>query len=105
MVTNAPHFPFDSWTDPYSNNTVLLLRHQPGITDLNYGFVTQLVAHEMAIYFDSRSWPGSLDWNRMPSNGTMDMHYGTNLRSIHTSLANPLIANVFAFPLIFPLNF
>lgn len=98
VVTDAPHFAFDSWTDPYTNNTVLLVRRSSaGTSDLNYAFLTQLVAHEMAIYFDSRFWPGTPEWKQVAPNLALDQQYAGNMQALETALANPLISNVFAF--------
>lgn len=98
VVTDAPHFAFDSWTDPYTNNTVLLVRRSAAEgSDLNYAFLAQLVAHEMAIYFDSRFWPGTAEWKQIAPNLALDQQFAGNMPALETILANPLIANVFAF--------
>lgn len=98
IVTDAPSFPFDSWTDPFLNHTILLVRHTPQYSDLNKIFLTQLLAHELAIYFDGRSWPGTKEWSNIEPNRIFNRYVGTNnLRSMNTVLSNPLISNVFAF--------
>lgn len=98
IVTDAPSFPFDSWTDPFLNHTILLVRHTPQYSDLNRIFLTQLLAHELAIYFDGRSWPGTKEWSNIEPNQVFNKYVGTNnLRSMNTVLSNPLISNVFAF--------
>lgn len=97
VVTDAPSFPFDSWTDPFLNQTILLVRHTPQYSDLNKIFLTQLLAHELAIYFDGRSWPGTKEWSNIEPNRIFNKYVGPSLRSMNTVLSNPLISNVFAF--------
>lgn len=56
-------YPIESWTDPYTNTTVLLTRtSSPKRTRL-----VQLLAHEMAVYFDSKATPTAADAQNIPA--------------------------------------
>ncbi|MCB0362334.1 MAG: hypothetical protein KDD35_06415 [Bdellovibrionales bacterium] len=97
VVTDAPYFPFDSWTDPLFNNTILVVRNSPQLSEFNYSLLSQLLAHELAIYFDSRSWPGTKEWSNVPTNRFLETFFRKDLRPLNTILSNPLIGTVFAF--------
>lgn len=53
LVHSAQSFPIESWTDPFSNSTTILMP----VTKISFPRLVQILAHEMAVYFDSKSHP------------------------------------------------
>lgn len=97
VTKNNDDFSFTSWTDSFSNKSVFILRNFPSSPELTYGYLTQLIAHEIGIYFDSQFIPGTEEWQEIPTNEEFKNSFGDNWDSMSTILTNPLIANVFAY--------
>lgn len=96
IVTDRPDLPLDSWTDAFSNQTTLFLHSSRHSSDLSLQFLTQIIAHEMAIYFDSKSWPQGPDWNNIPA--LAESRIKMDSQRLTTSAAlNPGLATVLAF--------
>ena len=53
MVRAYQNFPIESWTDSFSNVTTISIGEKP----LNFSRLVQILAHETAVYFDSKSNP------------------------------------------------
>lgn len=79
LVHSDQSFPIESWTDPYSNVTTIL------ITDNSISFprLVQILAHEMAVYLDSKSHPLYPSADQIP--------HLRDLNIITTGSMNPLI--------------
>ncbi len=85
-------FPIESWTDPFSNTTVLIL----GSEDLSHQRIVQLLAHEMAVYFDSKSNPAHPDAGNIPALRDLSLINGGRLNPL-VSITDPLIAHTMTF--------
>jgi hypothetical protein len=96
VVTDNPHFPLDSWTEAISNLTTLVLHHSPSHSDLNLRYIMQTVAHELAIYFDGKSWPWGPGWNRVPELANITVNNSTP-DMVAMAAVNPAISSVLAF--------
>lgn len=96
VVTNRPDMALDSWTDSFSNQTTLFLHHSAGSSDLNLRHLIQALAHEMAIYFDAKSWPWGPDWERIPEFSKLEI-LGARVNDVSMAAVNPAIGAVLAF--------
>lgn len=56
VVDGENNWPFDSWTEPFTNQTYLVLSQKYLAQQLSPEFLAPLLAHETAVYFDGRSW-------------------------------------------------
>lgn len=79
LVTDIS-FPIESWTEPFTNTTVLVTQTLP-LTQERW---VQLLAHELAVYFDSKANPAHPDAEQIPEL--------KNLRFANTTTLNPLLA-------------
>ena len=71
---NKP-WPMDSWTDPIGNKTYLVFQkdwveaaQKSTNAETNQKLsilLYQMLAHELAIYFDPKHFPGGTDWDRL----------------------------------------
>lgn len=65
LVSEQAIEPFESWSEPHRNRTVVLLTKKqltnpPQIKE----FLYRVLAHEMAIVLDGKSWPFGAAWER-----------------------------------------
>ncbi len=79
LVSNIS-FPIESWTEPFTNTTVLVTQKLP----LPRERWVQILAHELAVYFDSKANPAHPDAEKIPEL--------KNLRFTTTHTLNPLMA-------------
>ncbi len=96
VVTNRPDVAIDSWTEAFSNVTTLFLHHSSERSDLNLLYLSQAIAHEMAIYFDGKAWPWGPDWHRVRELESTRI-LGPDLHGVQSAALNPAIATVLAF--------
>lgn len=80
LVHTDQSFPIESWTDPYSNVTTILITGSA----VSFPRLVQLLSHEMAVYFDSKSHP------LYPS--ASDVPHLRDLNIISSGQMNPLLA-------------
>lgn len=81
LQKSSQAFPLESWTDPVSNSTTILTLEGES---LPFGRLVQILSHETAVYFDSKTNPAH------PSAASI-----TTLRDLNPSgpgLINPLVA-------------
>lgn len=83
FLTAKNDFPVESWTDPFSNTTVLVTDQNGAISDER---LTQLLAHELAVYFDAKATPAHPDAQQIP------LLKKENLNVKSNATLNPLIA-------------
>lgn len=62
VLTTAVTFPIESWTEPFSNTTVLVTQNQV----ISRERWVQILAHETAVYFDSKANPAHPDAEQIP---------------------------------------
>lgn len=62
ILVSATSFPIESWTEPFSNTTVIVTQNLP----LSRERWVQILAHEMAVYFDSKANPAHPDAEQIP---------------------------------------
>lgn len=96
VVTNRPDFPIESWTESYANQTTLVVHHSTDRSDLNLRFLAQALAHEMAIYFDAKSWPWGPGWSGIPELGKIKLTGATH-EQVAMAALNPAIGTVLSF--------
>jgi hypothetical protein len=93
VITTAPFVPMvESWTDPYSNTTSFFER-QSALTESR---LVQLLAHEMAVYFDSKANPAHPEAQKVPALRDLGL---TSPRGIHplVAISDPLVAHTLTF--------
>lgn len=62
IINETLHTPIEAWTEPLTNTTTIVL-DSPSISadDLRI-FLIQTLTHELAVYFDSKSFANDEDW-------------------------------------------
>jgi hypothetical protein len=80
LVHSDQSFPIESWTDPYSNVTTILISE----SSISFPRLVQILAHEMAVYLDSKSHPLYPSADQVP--------HLRDLNVISSGEMNPLIA-------------
>lgn len=104
---NKP-WPMDSWTDPIGNRTYLILQKDwideakkskdSKISDSLSILLYQMLAHELAIYFDPKHFPGGADWDRLGIGQFIQWPQDLEqLDKVYSALMNPMIASALAF--------
>ena len=104
---NKP-WPMDSWTDPIGNRTYLILQ-KDWLEELKKSkehevnkalniLLYQMLAHELAIYFDPKHFPGGDNWDRLGLNQSIQWpQAGEDLEKVYSALMNPMIASALSF--------
>lgn len=101
-------WPMDSWTDPIGNRTYLILQKdwleqakKSEKIELNKSMTIllyQMLAHELAIYFDSKHFPGGENWHRLGLNqNTIWPQSPSQLENVYAALMHPMVASALAF--------
>lgn len=80
LVHTDQSFPIESWTDPYSNVTTILITGSA----VSFPRLVQLLSHETAVYFDSKSHP--------LYRSASDVPHLRDLNIITSGPMNPLLA-------------
>jgi hypothetical protein len=96
VVTNRPDFPIESWTESYANQTTLVVHHSSSKSDLNLRYLTQTISHELAIYFDAKSWPWGPGWDRIPELSKIKLS-GATREQVSMAALNPAVSTVLSF--------
>jgi hypothetical protein len=92
FVSTDRNDPIESWTDPFSNTTVILNRQgRPSASRL-----VEVLAHEMAVYFDSKANPAQPDAGKIPQLAGLRLRPKTWFNPL-LALANPLTAHTLTF--------
>ena len=92
LLTTQTDFPIESWTDPYSNTTVLLA----GPEGLSHTRLIQLLAHETAVYFDSKANPAHPEAQSIPELRDIKIIPPTTLNPLLV-VSDPLIAHTLTY--------
>lgn len=85
-------FPIDSWTDPFTNSTVLVTPTWP----MAFERLVQLLAHETAVYFDSKANPAHPDAQKIPELRQLPLHTQGAIDPL-IAFSNPLQAHAMTF--------
>lgn len=104
---NKP-WPMDSWTDPIGNRTYLILQKDwleetkktkdYEVNKSLHMLLYQMLAHELAIYFDPKHFPGGDNWDRLGLNQSIYWPQNQDqLEKVYSSLMNPMIASALSF--------
>lgn len=92
ILATADTFPIESWTEPFSNTTVLVTQSEI-VTRERW---VQILAHETAVYFDSKANPAHPDAEQIPVLRSLRL---TLPGGIHPLIAatNPLNSHALTF--------
>lgn len=85
-------FPIESWTEPFTNTTVIVTPTLP----IKRERWVQILAHEMAVYFDSKANPAHPDASHIPSLRQLTIQSSGGIDPLVT-LSNPLHSHAFTF--------
>lgn len=85
-------FPIESWTDPFTNTTTLIM----GKEGLTYERLVQLLAHEMAVYFDSKANPAHADALLIPEIRDLKIENAGKFNPL-LAVSDPLIAHTMTY--------
>lgn len=92
MLQAQMNFPIESWTDHFTNTTVLLA----GPEGLSQTRLIQLLVHEMAVYFDSKANPAHPEARSIPELRDIKIIPPTTLNPLLV-VSDPLIAHTLTF--------
>ncbi|MGE4130073.1 MAG: hypothetical protein AB7F86_00460 [Bdellovibrionales bacterium] len=92
VIFSNPSFPIESWTDPFSNTTVLVTDQLP-LTKWTW---IQLLAHETAVYFDSKNNLLHAEARSIPELRQLNISYHGLLNPLVVA-ADPLIGHGLAY--------
>lgn len=84
-------FPIESWTEPFTNTTYIVAEHP-----LPQEKLVQLLAHEMAVYFDSKANPAHPDADRIPALRGLDLKFEGTMNPL-VAVSNPLVAHTLTY--------
>lgn len=96
FLVNGDLLPFDSWTEPYTNTTVFVI-HSKRDKPINRQRLIQLLAHETAVYFDSKAQLGHPDAALLPALRNLKFSPLEASHSPAIAVMNPLIAHSLTF--------
>jgi hypothetical protein len=85
-------FPIESWTEPFTNTTVIIAPSLP----IKRERLVKILAHEMAVYFDSKANPAHPDAGHIPSLRQLNIQSTGTLDPLVT-LSNPLHSHALTF--------
>ena len=85
-------FPIESWTDPFTNTTVLM----SGREGISHERLVQLLAHEVAVYFDSKANPGHPDAQNIPEIRDLKLRTPGGMNPL-IAVSDPMIAHTMTF--------
>ncbi len=93
FVDTAPtSVPIESWTDPFTNATILFSKEG----GLAYPRLVQLLAHEMAVYFDSKANPAHRDAQNLLAMRNLKLSPALGMDPL-IALTDPLVAHTLTF--------
>ncbi len=93
LLTENTDWPFDSWTDAATNQTILLTQWPHAYSSDSF---LRMMAHEFAIYFDAQYFVGSPDWWAVHANKKFEI-ITSNKERLFLAANNPVIASILAY--------
>lgn len=85
-------FPIESWTDPRSNSTTILTHSEK----IPFPRLVQILSHEMAVYFDSKSNPLHRGADELPQLRDLKPKYSGALNPLF-AISNPMQAHTLTY--------
>jgi hypothetical protein len=92
VLYSSQAFPIESWTEPFSNTTVIVTNTYP----ISKERWIQILAHEMAVYFDSKANPSHPDARLIPELKNLELQKNARLDPL-IAVTNPLQAHTLTF--------
>lgn len=92
LLSAETSFPIESWTDPFSNTTVFLTDR----VGISHERLVQLLAHELAVYFDSKANPAHADAQNVPELRDLKLNSEGQFNPL-VAVSDPLIAHTLTF--------
>ena len=93
LLSENTNWPFDSWTDASTNQTILLTQWPH---TYNSDSFLRMMAHEFAIYFDAQYYVGSPDWWAIHADQKFQI-ITANQDRLFLAVNNPVIASILAY--------
>jgi hypothetical protein len=97
IYTDNKDWAIDSWTSSFQNNTSIVIPRTTLNEPIDINRLTEILAHETAIYFDSKFWVGSTEFSNLPESDLFFSKFKKSRALVSLALDNPLIAHTFAF--------
>ena len=97
IFTDNNEWTIDSWTSSYDNNTSIVIPRTSLNEPIDMNRLTEILAHETAIYFDSKFWVGSTEFSNLPGTDLFFSKFKKSKAMVSLAMDNPLIAHTFAF--------
>lgn len=91
LLQSETGFPIESWTDPFTNTTVLLT----GNEGISHERLVQLLSHETAVYFDAKANPAHPDARNIPA--LRDLHFPQDRLNPLVALSDPFVAHTLTY--------
>lgn len=93
FVKSDRDFPIESWTDPFTNTTFILSPELP----VDQSKLVEIIAHEMAVYFDSKANPSHPDALSIPELRELNDVNRLNTMNPLIAAADPLIGHTLTY--------
>jgi hypothetical protein len=93
QAQSSETFPIESWTDPFSNSTTILSVQGQG---LEFGRLLQILAHETAVYFDSKTNPAHPNAQSISTLRSLSLK-GPNAVNPLVAVSDPLVAHTLTY--------
>ncbi len=97
LLTDEKEWLIDSWTNSSLNRTSIVLPVSSGNEEIEESRFVEILAHETAVYFDSKFWTGSTGFKSTPWIDEFYNQFNVSSQRINLALDNPLIAHSLAF--------
>ena len=92
LVISDRSFPIESWTDARTNTTTIFTESP----EVSFPRLVQVLAHEMAIYFDSKYYPAHPGRAAIPELNALDVRHDSQMNPL-VAVSNPLTAPTLAY--------
>lgn len=93
LQISSQAFPLESWTDPVSNSTTIMTLAGETLT---FGRLVQILAHETAVYFDSKTNPAHPSAESITTLRDLKLN-GPGLINPLVAVTNPLIGHTLTY--------
>jgi len=93
ILSDKNQWPFDSWTDAATNQTVIIAQ---GPQQRDSGLFSQSMAHEFAIYFDGQYSIGTPEWWDIHKNEKFEI-INADQERLFFAVNNPIIAAILSY--------
>lgn len=96
VKTTAADFPIESWTDSVTNATTILIPSGKLEAKAKFEYLVQILAHETAVYFDSKINPRHQNANSIPHLRSLSLK-GPGIMDPLIAVSNPIVGHTLTY--------